>query len=290
MNATIDTTALANLTAGFARDSTLFALALEDWSDVQKETGLAQMGGRRFTLQDFLDYGAEKRQNPPSSYDFDETLTTLDRMLTERSLEVAASKLEERDPAFRDLMNEYRDGIVLFRIMEDSVWNKANTDTVGLESLFQANADKYQWPERIRVISFYSTSDSVLSEIAASWTPGDTTDWMSTVDEEGFRVDTTFISDSTNSIYDQALALAPGETSAPLRYRRGYMLLAHDGVEAPRGKTFSEARADVVTEYQSQLEAEWLGRLRSKYGVELYPDHLRAAFEETGTDGMSSTE
>ena len=278
LNPRIDTTALVDLTSGFSPDSTLFALALEPWTDEQKSTVLAIMGGREFTLGDFLEFGSRRRASAPSSYDFAETLATLDRMLTERAIDVAASKLEETDPEFRDLMNEYRDGIVLFRIMEDSVWNRANTDTVGLMKMYEANAESYRFPARKRVISFYSSSDSTLKEIAARWSPNDTTDWVGFVGEEGFRIDTTFVSDSTNSIYDVALNLEPGETSAPTRYRRGFMLFALDGIEAPRRKTFKEARADVVTVHQSRLEETWLAWLRTKYGVELYPENLRFVF------------
>ena len=288
LNPKIDTTALRNLTSGFSPDSTLYALAIEPWTDEQRSTVLATMGGHEFTLTDFLDFGRRRREAAPSSFDFAETVATLDRMLAEQAIDVAASKLEETDPDFRDLMNEYRDGIVLFRIMEDSVWNRANTDTVGLMKMYEANAESYRFPARKRVISFYSSSDSTLTEIAGRWTPNDTTNWSGLVGEEGFRVDTTFVSDSTNSIYDVALSLEPGETSAPTRYRRGFMLFALDGIEAPRRKTFKEARADIVTAHQSGLEETWLARLRTKYGVELYPENLRFAFRASDSGSMST--
>jgi peptidyl-prolyl cis-trans isomerase SurA len=286
MNPRIDTTALSNLTSGFSPDSTLFALAIEPWTDEQRSTVLATMGGREFTLADFLEFGSRRRESAPSSFDFAETVATLDRMLTERAIDVAASKLEDTDADFRDLMNEYRDGIVLFRIMEDSVWNRANTDTLGLMKMYEANAESYRFPDRKRIISFYSSSDSTLKEIAARWSPNDTTDWAGLVGEEGFRIDTTFISDSTNSIYDVALSLEPGETSAPTQYRRGFMLFALDGIEAPRRKTFKEARADIVTAYQSRLEEIWLARLRAKYGAELYPENLLLVFRAPDSGGV----
>lgn len=289
LGASIDTMAVKRLTAAFPPDSILFKLALASWSDQQKATVLARLGDREFTLGDFLAYGNENRGVSPKAYNLEETLSRLDQMLTERALDVAASHLEERDPEFRDLMNEYRDGIILFRIMEDSVWSRANTDTLGLMKLYEKNAESYRFPERKRVISFYSDSDSVLTRIASMWTPGDTTDWAAVTGEENLRVDTTFVADSTNSIYDQALEIGVGETSSPIRYRRGFMLLAVDGVEAPRKKTFKEARADVVTEYQALVEEQWLKRLRSKYDVTLYPENLKYVFQEAGPASMESS-
>ncbi|MGA7303665.1 MAG: peptidylprolyl isomerase, partial [Rhodothermales bacterium] len=287
LGSSIDTMAVEQLTASFPQDSVLFHLALENWSDDQKATVIARLGDHEYTLGDFMNYGSERRNEAPQSYDLNETLSMIDRMLTDRALDVEASHLEDRDADFKDLMDEYRDGIVLFRIMEDSVWNRANTDTLGLMKIYEQNAVSYRFPERKRVISFYSKSDSVLNGIAKEWTPGDTTDWAGRIDEEGFRVDTTFVSDSTNSIYDQAMPLSVGQTTQPIRYRRGFMLLALDGLEAPRQKTFKEARADVVTTYQSQVEEEWLKRLREKYHAVLYPENLRYAFNDIAPAGMN---
>ncbi len=289
LNATIDTAAVERLTAEFSRDSTLFGLALKNWTDLEKEVVIATMGSTKFTLGDFLVYGDERRESPPPSFDFDETISTIDRMLTARALDVAASTLEEKDPDFRDLMDEYRDGIVLFRIMEDSVWNRANTDSVGLMKTWQASASSYRFPDRRRVIGFYSASDSLLKEISDKWTPGDTTDWAASIDEPGFRVDTTFVADSTNSVYDNASTLQVGETTEPIKYRRGYLLLAYDGLDAAREKTFKEARAEVVTAYQAKIEEEWLKRLRAKYGAVLYPENLTHVFAMADGTGMKST-
>ena len=46
------------------------------------------------------------------------------------------------------MINEYHDGILLFNLMEDKVWNKATKDTAGLQIFYQRNPDKFLWDKR----------------------------------------------------------------------------------------------------------------------------------------------
>jgi peptidyl-prolyl cis-trans isomerase SurA len=140
----------------------------------------------------------------------------------------------------------------------------------------------------MRVISFVASSDSSLGVLADSWHPDSTTSVDLLFEEDSrFRVDTMFVSDSTRSIYDQVLGLDVGQTVGPRPYRGGFILLAVDGIEAPREKTFEEARADVVSEYQTAVEQAWLKRLHDRYDAEIYAENLVSAFE--GEDGSSET-
>src|SRR5690606_20355317 len=54
-------------------------------------------------------------------------------------------RLLEENAEFRNLMKEYRDGIMLFELMDRNVWTKASKDTVGLKKFYEENKAKYQW-------------------------------------------------------------------------------------------------------------------------------------------------
>lgn len=280
LGSAVDSMALDSLTAGFPSDSVLHFFAREDWDDETRAMEIAQLGPESYSVGEFLTYGMANRAGRASSLDRTQMYALLDDMLDERSLDVAASTLEERDSTFTELMQEYRDGIILFRVMEDSVWNKASGDSLGLVQHYEAHASEYMFPERRRVVSFNASDDSLLGVIADSWAPGQDTVWsLKFEDDPRFRIDTTHVADSTNSIYDRILGLEPGETVGPSRYRSGYVLLAVDGIEAPRGKTIDEARADVLSEYQSLVENAWLDRLHVRHQARLYPVNLGGVFK-----------
>ena len=47
------------------------------------------------------------------------------------------SRLPEKYPEFRYIYQEYHDGILLFDIMDQQVWSKAVSDTLGLEAFHE---------------------------------------------------------------------------------------------------------------------------------------------------------
>ena len=56
------------------------------------------------------------------------------------------SKLEEKYPEYKAILNEYKEGILLFDITSDNVWNKAIEDTLGLNIYFNMLSYRYTWP------------------------------------------------------------------------------------------------------------------------------------------------
>ena len=53
------------------------------------------------------------------------------------------NQLETKYPAFGYLMNEYREGILLFNICNDLIWSKASKDKEGLKQFFENNKENY---------------------------------------------------------------------------------------------------------------------------------------------------
>ena len=53
------------------------------------------------------------------------------------------SILEKKYPDFRYLMNEFHDGILLFEISEEKVWNKVQEDSAGLEQYYEENKKNF---------------------------------------------------------------------------------------------------------------------------------------------------
>jgi peptidyl-prolyl cis-trans isomerase SurA len=56
------------------------------------------------------------------------------------------------------LVKEYREGILLFDLMNKEVWNKALIDTIGLKNYYHHHIDKYRWEERLDAIIFSSSN------------------------------------------------------------------------------------------------------------------------------------
>ena len=53
------------------------------------------------------------------------------------------SKLAGKYPEFKALLQEYRDGILLFDLTDQKVWSKAVKDTAGLKAFYEKNKNTF---------------------------------------------------------------------------------------------------------------------------------------------------
>lgn len=290
----VDTAAIRSAFAGMSADSVFATLSRDGLTNAQRTLPVATIGDSTYTLGEVVAFLRTRRVTPGTD-PVDQVVGSVDPFLVEQAIEYEAAALEESDDEFRTLMQEFRDGLLLFKFMEDEVWNAAAEDSVGLRAYYEAHAENYRFPERVRIIGLYSASDSLLrvaeERIQAGATPAELiADTTFRAGAATLRADTTRISEPTESIYDQALTLEDGAFTDVMPYRNGYALLLRDGTELPRQKTFEEARTEVLSTYQDVVEQRLLDDLRDQYPVETYPEHLQAAFTdvEPGAPGEVS--
>ena len=60
--------------------------------------------------------------------------------------------LEFTNPEYAAILTEYRDGLLLFDLMEKEIWNKAAKDSVGLENYYNNNKARYVWNDRVDLV------------------------------------------------------------------------------------------------------------------------------------------
>lgn len=268
-------------------DSLLMSLSAEPYSATDPDTPIAWMGDSTYTVGQLAAHVKQNRiSGAPSPSD--SFWQSMDDFLDTQALEYEIAALEERDPAFARTMNEFRDGLILFRLMEDSVWTAASVDSVGLEAFYHPRADSYRFPDRSRIITIAHSSDSLLQKIVEELRTGlSISSFTATVQADSLslvRIDTTMIEGPSNSIFDEALSQNPGEVTDSQPYNNGFLALYNDGIEPAREKTFSEARAQAVNDFQDVLEKTLIARLRKKYQVVLYPDRLQYLLESNSVD------
>jgi len=65
--------------------------------------------------------------------------------------------LAENNAEFAQITKEYKEGILLFALMEDKIWNPAKEDSVGLAGYFAKHREAYERPEKYDVLVVNST-------------------------------------------------------------------------------------------------------------------------------------
>lgn len=286
-----DVSVLMQALEGIAPDSIIIYLTHGDFSE--NRTPFANLGERSFSVRDLAEYVKAYRPRI-TGQDLSFVLDRLsNHFLNHEAIELAAQTLEDRDPEFRRTMEEFHDGLLLFRVMEDSVWNAAAQDSLVLEALYEANRGKYRFPDRVRTLAFSHRSDSLLNAIGERIRQGTPlTEIAAEILADTVyhvQLDTVMVAERTGSVYDRVLQMNEGDVTEPIEMPRGKVMLYHDGIDPAREKTFKEARAEVLSDHQAALEEAMLQRLRTVYNVRLFPERLSQAFKNKPEPSVSTS-
>lgn len=169
-------------------------------------------------------------------------------------------------PEFGRLSREYLNGLVIFKISEDSVWNYAKNDTINVKELFEANQQDYRFEDRFFFTRISATRDSLVMAAKQLLDQGIEMDTIRRqVNGVVFRDD--IISDLSEEPYSKLRTLNIGEATDIFEFRNRPSMFILNKKEESRQMNFDEAYFRVVSEYQPIRESRWLDRLRQLYNV-----------------------
>ncbi len=102
-----------------------------------------------------------------------QVLTLLDKVAEHLVFSAKATKLEADDPHFAAIMKEYRDGILLYQVEQERVWEKITVNDSLLQSYFAQNREKFQWPDRVNISEIKTNRDTVAQDLYANLQHGE---------------------------------------------------------------------------------------------------------------------
>jgi len=200
------------------------------------------------------------------------------RIYVERTVnDFEENRLADTNPDFKNLMEEYRNGIMLFELTDRNVWSKASRDSVGLKSFYASHKDKYQWEPGFTGVVYKFKNEAAMKNgvkvIEAN----------KNMKEEDLykKLNTEETPDAVNiqrGHYEYSKFtdvpqsnLAKGKLSPAVKNSDGtYTVVKVDeAYAAPTTKSLEEARGYAVAEYQDYLEKQWNTQLRAKYPVKV---------------------
>jgi peptidyl-prolyl cis-trans isomerase SurA len=247
-------------------------------NDAKPKDVLMKYGAEKaYTIADFEEFCARASRDRMrgAGTDMKDVIAKLYKNWSDEvAMQFEETQLDKKYPDFKSLMREYEEGILLFDATKQLVWDKANTDSVGLEKYFNENLkDKYKWDERA-VASTYSlkTDDlALVAKIRDMATKKPAADVLKKFNkksevitviektyEKGKNKDLTEL--WSNGATSNAKTDPGTKTSSFIKVER---------IEPASSKTINEARGYAVADYQDFLEKQWIEDLRKAYSVQI---------------------
>ncbi len=207
------------------------------WSydETQKIGELFQINEVHYAVKDFLQYVLDKQR--PRAKLTPKTLmqSYYDDYEKQSLLDYESDHLAEKHTEYRMLYNEYKEGMLLFELMDQKVWSLASKDTVGLQRFFDVNKENYKWKERADATIFDAISLDVIKK-------------LQTLNKEGsFVVSSMEIRDLSTDVKQKLEAKITQLRKDPnakilLSHEAGNETLVKSIVDIATGKGFDEAR------------------------------------------------
>jgi len=183
--------------------------------------------------------------------------------------------LGEHHPGFRELMQEYHDGILLFNLTNKMVWSKATQDTIGLKNYYAEHQSRYRWKPRVQAVILktsrqkvnklkaelqqYKNPDSLKRAIAQKKIPG----------FANIAVDSGYFEKGDDTVTDQ-VKWVKGISKPVFEKGNNYADIVWIENILPAGqKSFRDAKGLVIADYQDLLQKHWVEYLRKKYPVHI---------------------
>jgi len=180
--------------------------------------------------------------------------------------------LDETNKEFALTYQEYKDGLLLFELLQKEVWEKSEKDTLGLQRYFDQNRSKYVWKKRAELSIASCTQMEKASLVQKLLLEDKNTDTIKSMVNEGATIHVLF---SKGKLEEGSSKLPDGYT-----FKLGvsdifeeeahhFTIIDVDRIFEPQWKELKETRGEVMNDYQNYLETEWVKNLRQTYNVKV---------------------
>lgn len=235
---------------------------------------LARFEHNTITSADFAEYYLQRKSLISS------VSAAFEDYIEQRILAYEDSRLEEKYPEFGHLMREYHDGILLFEISNQKVWEKAVEDQEGLEAYFKANKASYKWDKPRFKGALIHCADEATAKKAKKMAGKLKADSLAIVLKRTFNNDSTSLIKVEQGLYvmgEYALTDKLVFKSGDWTPGKSYPVVFTKGKVLKKGpEEYSDVRGAVIGDYQNHLEKEWIKELKQKYPVSIFGEHLQS--------------
>jgi peptidyl-prolyl cis-trans isomerase SurA len=182
--------------------------------------------------------------------------------------------LESEFPDFAAVMEEYRDGLLLFDLMEKEIWDKSKTDSIGLKSFYDAHKINYNWKKRVDVIITSSTNMEVIKKaekmLKQNNTPDQIKEKLNSKDKVQIMTNIGVFEEG-NEALPKSFTFEPG-ISKIIKEGQYYFVVKVNKVLPAGEKTLEECKGKVINDYQQFLEQNWVENLKKEFTVKVNQD------------------
>ena len=234
-----------------------------------KNNTLFQFQNQVFTIGQFTTYLQAQKFAVKTKNADQELKAMLNKFINEQMLSYEDSQLEIKHPDFGRIIKEYHDGILLFNISKDKIWDVASSDSARLQKFYDSSNKKYFYGDRYKGWIIQAKDNAMRTKIETMLdqkeaTKKELTDLFNTPTENNIQITDVAVEKGDNPIVDYFIWSGPKPTGFDET-----TTFVHGKTVQNEQKTLKEAWGLYSSDFQDQVEKEWIASLKEKYPVKI---------------------
>jgi peptidyl-prolyl cis-trans isomerase SurA len=228
---------------------------------------LVSFANQTITAGQFTDFLQKQQYSPVSDKPEAQLTALLNKFINQKLLEYENTQLEKKHPDFARVYKEYHDGILLFNISKDKIWDVASTDSVRLQNYFNQTTKKYYWNDRFKgwvieakTAEIQNQAETLLDQKEVS--RQELEDVFNAQTENNLRFRDVAVEKGTDPIVDYYIWSGP----KPAGFNETTTFV-HGKIVKSELKELTDGWGLYSSDFQEQIEKEWIDSLRKKYPI-----------------------
>ncbi|HLN72474.1 MAG TPA: peptidylprolyl isomerase [Prolixibacteraceae bacterium] len=239
-------------------------------SNAMKNNALFQFANQSRTVGNFITYLNDQKFSAAAGNAAQQMDLLMNKYINQELINYEDSQLEKKYPEFARVINEYHDGILLFNISKDKVWDVASTDSARLQHYYDTTAKKYYFGDRFKGWVIRAKDNDTRLKVETLLDQKENTSKQ--------EISDLFNTPAANNVEITEVAVEKGEDPVVDYYiwsgpkPAGFdetTTFVHGKVVQNEQKSLKDAWGLYSSDFQEQVEKEWIDSLRKKYPVKV---------------------
>lgn len=247
-------------------------------SDIENEKQFLKIGKTQFTYNDFANFLFNSQRNQTPKKPLEKLLEQqYNKFLNTKLLAYHKENLEFENLEFAEILEEYREGLLLFDLMETKIWNAVKLDTIGLQEFYNENKTNYIWQERIDVIVATSAKEKDINKVKKMLKNGISLEAIKAQINQNKSQNVILTSEIMNAEHralPKDFYFKEG-VSKVYFYNDAFHVIDVKRILPKTEKTYNESKGSVISDYQDEVEKQWLKDLEETYKVVVNKEVLK---------------
>ena len=233
------------------------------------QTPLFSINNQNIKVSDWLTFIKDYKAAGSNNEESDSVL--MNKFISKTALENYKKRLPDFSPAFKYQLQEFKDGNMLFEVMERNVWTKASNDTAGLKNYYSQHKTKYTWNESADAVLLSASNEKTAKDVAEQIKKGKSREQVAEentaqIQTDSGRYELTQIPAKPNTKFVEGMITEPlvNENDGTATFVKIIRIYPSN-----QQRNFEEARGLVINDYQNFLEEKWIEQLKKKYPVKV---------------------